>query len=254
MEQNTFAEGQGQSASSIGSSGSTQTPAERTFVQSDLDAVAGRVRNEERAAAEKRFQAHIQSVQPNHTSQVMQGNAVASNSPALTVEEARRIADEQYEKRRKEDHEKQVQYHAEQENQRLHNEGMRIANEFKSSLESQKHKYSDFDQQVGQMSLSQYPMTIGLSTVNYKDNVADIMYELQKNPAKMHVIETMAQRDPEGAKRELGMLVSSIKANETAQSKRTANAPLSQIQPSTLGTANGTLSMRDLKKNPRLRG
>jgi hypothetical protein len=86
-------------------------------------------------------------------------------------------------------------------------------------------------------------------------NGGDVMYDLAKNPSKLATIHTLAQTDPELARAELLKLGASIATNQQAQAaEQPVSAPLDTIQPSNLSGSNGKLSIRDLRKQPWLRG
>jgi hypothetical protein len=230
MEQNTFAESQSQPAASS----SSESRPEKTFTQGDLDAVAGRVRAEERS----KYQSHnVQSVQPNHTSQVMPSNTMASNS---NIEE---LID-------KRTSEKLQQYMQDSEQKRINEmqtqEGMRIANDFISKVEAGKQDFPDYDSVVGQLPLVNMPHIVALA--RDVDNTAGVMYELAQNPTKIASLTQLMNLHPQLARNEMKKLSDSIKKNEEAKQQKQANEPLSRTQPSPVGIDNGTRSVRDFQK------
>ena len=82
-----------------------------------------------------------------------------------------------------------------------------------------------------------------------KENTADIMYELAKNPQKLAVVNMWAEKDPERAAAELDKLSESISQNESAaQEYQPTNPPISQIKQSNVGMNNGKMSLEDFKK------
>lgn len=87
------------------------------------------------------------------------------------------------------------------------------------------------------------------------DDAPDIVKEFVANPYKIANIDYLARTNPDLAMSELKKLSDSIQANIQAQAgMKSANAPLSQIKPSTVGSDNGAKSIRDLRKSRMLRG
>jgi hypothetical protein len=130
----------------------------------------------------------------------------------------------------------------------------RIANEFVTKLQAGKAKYPDFDKKVEPLlnSIGNIPEIAYLS--NAVDNTADVIYELAENPTKIANILSLAQRTPHLAHAEMIKLSNSIKSNESASQTPSVNEPLSQLKPSTVGGDNGSLSVKDFKKMPWLKG
>lgn len=131
-------------------------------------------------------------------------------------------------------------------------EAHKIANEFTTKLQLGKDRYSDFDKKMEALDLKTIPHIVQLA--NGVDNTADVMHELYENPSKIGILHSLAATNPNLARLEMVRLSESIKANQAASNQKLANAPLSQNQPSNVGTDNGSLSIKDLKKQPWLRG
>lgn len=138
--------------------------------------------------------------------------------------------------------------------------GNKLAADFTSRLESVKDAYSDFENVTKDFPFGAYPHTI-MSSLNF-ENTGDIMYELANHPEKMEAIEAMAKRDAENSQRgmssnlayrQMQKLAESIKLNKQATTQRTANPPLSHLQPSPVGTDNGENTVKDLRNASWLR-
>jgi hypothetical protein len=123
----------------------------------------------------------------------------------------------------------------------------RIVKSFYDKMAAGKEKYDDFDKVTGEIDLQTFPNVVQL-LAEHLDNPHDVLYEFGKNALKMEQLERLAERSPRMAIAEARRMAESIKANDSAQGRRTPNAPLSQQRPSNVGTDSGTaLSMRDLK-------
>ena len=126
-----------------------------------------------------------------------------------------------------------------------------VVNQFIQKMESGKGKYDDFEQSVAKLNLPNIPEVLQLA--NSTDNTADVMYDLSKNPQNVVKLRQLHQISPQLAFEEMQKLSASIKQNDAAQQQKTANEPLGQINHSTTGADNGSLSVRDYKKQDWLR-
>ncbi len=125
-----------------------------------------------------------------------------------------------------------------------------VLNNFAQQMVAGKGKYSDFDETVGKLGdMGKYPYIVQLATE--QGNAGDIMYELGRNPGKVASLTTLAYINPDLAKIEMKKLGDSIKVNDQAQESPSVNEPLSQVKPSTVGTDNGSRTIRDLRKKYR---
>ncbi len=134
----------------------------------------------------------------------------------------------------------------------------RIQRDFESRLDAGKDSYPDFDDVTKSFPFVSFPLSV-LTSMNF-ENTADIMYEAAKNPTKLKNLEDMARVDAENARigissnlayREMQKLAESIRINKQAGNVKTANSPLSQIQPSPGGIDNGSIqnaTVSDLRK------
>lgn len=151
-----------------------------------------------------------------------------------------------------EDHVRQmIADEAHQQNQRAAAHGM-LTN-FVQQMHAGKGNYSDFDETVAQLGdLKNIPHVVQMAS---ESGIAgDVMYELGKNPGKVATLTTLAYVNPHLATVEMKKLVDSIKTNQQAAKAPEADAPLSHIMPSTVGTDNGTHTVRDLRQKSWARG
>lgn len=131
--------------------------------------------------------------------------------------------------------------------------GTQIAHDFLSKIEANKERVPGIDSAVKELNLGNAPHVVHL--LNEVDNMPEVLKEMRENPSKLALIDSYYTRfGPDLARQELQKLSNSIKTNDAAASMKTAKEPLSQIQPSTVGTDNGSMSIKDLRKQPWLRG
>jgi hypothetical protein len=121
-----------------------------------------------------------------------------------------------------------------------------IAQDFIGKMQTGKDKYSDFEETVASLNLPAHPHVIYWA--NSLDNTVDVVYDIAKNPEKFASILMLAQTAPELARRKMLELSSSIKKNAEASKQPHVNEPLSQLRPSTMGTDNGSMTVRDLRR------
>lgn len=118
-------------------------------------------------------------------------------------------------------------------------------------------KYSDYDSVLRDINLPELAKTNPnfIYMLGNVDNVHDVLKDLHSNPQNLSTLMQLAQHPATQsmAMNKLQSLATSIKTNEAAAAQKTPNEPLSQIKPSTTGTDNGSLAIRDLKKQDWLR-
>lgn len=130
----------------------------------------------------------------------------------------------------------------------------KVAEKFFTSLHAtDREALKDFDEVVAQVDLRKYPQLVGLLTEF--DNTGEMLYELINN-GKLGRIDYDVKTDPQYAFSQLRKLSESIKMNKQAiDSHVSTPAPLSHMRPSAkAGTDSGEQSIRDLRRNPKLRG
>lgn len=244
MEQTTIAEQQSQSAPASTEINNQATPVsaliEKTLPQSEVNKLVGDAKvgayEKGRSAALAEFQRQQPMAEP--TPQASSFGGMPSGTQDMAGLVAQQV-DQRFQAMQK-----QIQ---EQNNKAM---GDKIANDFNAKLDAAKANYDDFDAVVEGFPFAAYPNAV-LTSLNF-ENSGDISYELAKNPTKMSLINDLAKNDvmygTNLAHREIQKLSESIRINRAAQNVKTANAPLSQIQPSPTGTDNGSKTVTDLRK------
>jgi hypothetical protein len=126
--------------------------------------------------------------------------------------------------------------------------GHKILNDFTGKLEAAKADYPEIEKTIQSLPLVNMPSVVRLAAE--VDNTAGVMTELDRNPAKIAQIEELAKIDPSLrlARNAMKQLADSVRINDEAKKVKTANEPLSQIQPSPTGMDNGSPSLKDLKR------
>lgn len=140
-----------------------------------------------------------------------------------------------------------------QQKEALQREVEQVANQYYSKMAQGKELYDDFEEITAEFDPAAFPSLIYLA--NEADNTPAIIYELQKNPAKLTHLATLVDRSPQMARNEIAKLSRSIKANQQAiKEDKEAQEPLNRMQPSKVGTDSGNLeSVRDYKNASFLR-
>lgn len=123
----------------------------------------------------------------------------------------------------------------------------RVADNYFAKLKSAGERYNDFDEIVGDFEHENFPQLV--YHLSGMENAGDVIYELNKNPAKLEQIDYWLNKSPQKGLRMLHSLADSIKDNYTAQTEYTPTTPpLSQIKQSNVGMNNGSMSLEDLKQ------
>lgn len=235
MEQLAQVGTQNQEPTSAGSSGDTSAATEKLVPQSEVNKIAARVREETRNEAYHRAKqdamAELQSKQQPYTSQP---NPTMGGMEQVTPDSINRLVEQKI-------NERDNSFRAHQ-----------ILQEFDQKMRVGKDKYPDFESTVGQLNLVAAPQLVPMA--NSLDNAADVMYDIAKNPHKYAQLITLTHTSPELAKQEMRRLSDSIKANEAAKNAPTPNEPLSEPKHSNVvGTDNGSMKVRDLRRQPWLK-
>lgn len=142
---------------------------------------------------------------------------------------------------------------AKRQQEQLEKEVNEVAQQYFGKMAQGKELYEDFEAVTAEFDPAAFPQLVFLA--NQSDNTAAIIYELQKNPAKLAQLAFLVEKSPQMARNELAKLSQSIKTNEEA--KRTvqqAQDPLNRLKPSPVGTDNGMKTVRDYKAADFLRG
>lgn len=209
-------------------------PTEKTFTQSEVDKIAGKVRRE----TIEKFRTEAPAQQPQQN----------SYNPNFSLEDFRKTAIEEAQKAAAKAAQEQIQAEKEQILQSQYMaEGQRIADEFRSKIEADKERFPELKDKLGKTNLAAFPSIIHLA--NSMENTAAIMNELfVENPGKLASINLLAQTDPGLAVDAITKLSRSISINEKAAQSKIANEPLSQLKPSTIGVDNGQMSVTDYRR------
>lgn len=220
----------------------TSAPVERTFKQSEVNDLIGRVKHETEQKVLRRQQEQSSQYQAQRQEESYQR---PNNSYAVNEESIRKMAAEEAQRLR-DNWLADAQSRSEQEYAQK-----TVAN-FWDKVSQGKAKYDDFDKVTGDIEFARFPNVVQL-LAEHLDNSGDVLYELGKNRLKMAQLEQLSMLSPRDAIVEAKRLSDSIKNNEDAVRMKQPNAPLSQQRPSLTGTdAGNTLSMRDLKAKYRV--
>jgi hypothetical protein len=204
---------------------------ERTFRQSELNEIVGRAKHDA-VESYKRRQEQSQVRQESNY-----GSINEESYRKIAAEEAQRLRDEYINETRQK---AEAEY------------AQKIVDSYFQKVESGKSKYDDFDKVTEGIEITEFPNVVHL-LAEAVDNSGDILYELGKNRLALLQLELLSQKSPKDALVHIKRLSQSIKDNEEAAKARTANAPLSQLRPSSYGTDSGApLSVSDYRKKYRV--
>lgn len=149
----------------------------------------------------------------------------------------------------------QERFNQEMEQRRLKDEVDRVAQTYISKMEQGKSAYDDFEEVTKEFDPTAFPQLTYL--VAGIDNAADVIYDLARNPLKLAGLDRLAEKNPRQAQAELLKLSRSIVENRQAQSDENSNPvaePLDRLQSSRVSGSNGKMGIRDLRKQPWLKG
>lgn len=128
-------------------------------------------------------------------------------------------------------------------------------NQFVQKISQGSIKYPDFEKVVAPLQLDQPQNQHLVQLTNMVDNTADVLHDLGNNGSKVAILSHLAMTNPQMAIKEIQALSNSIKANQAATQMATPNAPLGQLNPSTVTTDNGApLTPSEWGKKSYLRG
>lgn len=218
---------------------------ERTFKQSEVNDIVGRVKHEaveryKRSQDAERTRYQDQGYATDYLNQI-------HNQPVkhMEPEDVKRMAAEEVSRLMEKNQEDAIRKSQEQ-------EANRIATEFFTKFEAAKKKYDDFDKVTADVDLQAIPGIVHIATT--LDNTGDVMYELSKNPMKIgHIQSLINQGLGKLAYAEMKRLSESIKTNEEATNFKSPYPPLDKVRPSNTGTGNqGALSVSDYRAKYRV--
>lgn len=208
---------------------SAPTPAhapEKTFTQSQVQAIAAKearkaAENARAAEAARYEQERAQSQSQSHSPSI---GGVQQNSP------------------------EQIRQLIQEEAYKMSRQAMaqKIEQDWLSAMNAEKDVDPEFADLYDALNIEAHPDLI--LWMNGMDNKAAIVKDIAKNPSKFSNILMLARSgSPQLAQMELRKLSASIAANEAAKKQPQADAPLSQIKPSNIGSDNGDMSVSDYR-------
>jgi hypothetical protein len=136
----------------------------------------------------------------------------------------------------------------------------RNINDFQGKIAKAQEKYPDYLETVNKLSLDKMPepaLKSLISLMNVAENGGEVLYDVAKYPSKYASILNLIAipgNGPQLAIAEIQRLSRSLTENDQAVKAKAANPPLSQVNPSTTGTDNGSMTLRDMKRQPWARG
>ena len=135
----------------------------------------------------------------------------------------------------------------------MEKEAQEIAGQFVNKMGAGKEHFEDFDEVMKDFSPGAFPQVVYLAT--QVENTPQVMYELAKNPHKLATLDYLVNKDPRAAQAMIAKLSKSIQTNsEAVANAQVSPDPLDRLKPSTVGTASGSKTIRDLRRMPHLRG
>lgn len=226
---------------------SAPTPApaheERTFRQSEVTDIVRRERNE----AVDRYQ-RLQREQPDYAAQKYGDIGRSQSQPAQSGQ-----LDESYYRKIAAEEAQRLRDQWTDEVQQRHQQDLaeRTVQSFWGKVNAGREKYSDFDAVTGDIELAAFPNVVKL-LAGYVDNSSDVLYAFGQDPTKMEVLESMANRSPQAAIKQVQKLAKSLAENEQAKKTRLPNEPLEQLRPSNTGMESGDWSVRAARQKYRV--
>jgi hypothetical protein len=137
--------------------------------------------------------------------------------------------------------------------EQLEQEVNEVAKQYFGKIAEGKGMYDDFEAITADFDATAFPQLVYLAT--QADNTAGIIYELQKNPAKLATLSHLVDKSPQMARAEINKLSQSIKTNQDAKNNaQDAQDPLNRLKPSPVGTDSGARTVRDYKAASYLKG
>jgi len=198
-----------------------EAPREKLIPQSKVNEIVGR----EKLAERERITAEMRT------------KLLGEQKPSFDVDAYKQIAREEVKK--------ELEYSNIMQSNQL------AAKKLYDRIDAAKAKYSDFDKVTKILNIDNMPVNYA-HIFNEFDNPGEILYELGKNPEKLGTITALSY-DQNLTKAVLSKISESIKTNESALKEIKAKPPLSQTQPSVTGIDNGTMTVDDLRKDPKYR-
>lgn len=200
------------------------TPAEKMIPQSEVNHLAGKIREE----AYQKGMAEAQS---------------RSQSNGLTLEQLREEARREAVKAAQEEHKRVQEQYLEHQRRSMAQDKL---GKFDSYLSSTIQKYPEAESKLKDFPLSEMAGVIGSMVDANIDNPEEVLMDLLEHSSKALQIENAAASGKYGlAKRAMKELSDSIKMNQRAINAR---EPLSQMKPSSAPTDKGPMTVADFRR------
>lgn len=225
-----------------------QTEQDRLITQSQFDKAAGSIRESAYQKARADVLAEMQKQPPapqqqSHQAPAPQVSGSLGGMQQVNSDEIRRMIAEETQKTQ-----------AQQEQQKQDVMWQQTVGSFYQRIAAAKEDHPDIEQKVLKLNLASIPEVVVLA--NSLENTADFVNDLHNNPHKLATLVNLARTPGLShlAIEEAQKLSNSLKANKQARSEKTANEPLSHVNPSISGTDSGNLSQDDFRNQDWLRG
>jgi hypothetical protein len=232
-------EGQNQAFNTDSSPVHTEEMIPRSQHQAQLDAVAGKVRREERAKIDAYRNAQEYAPTQNYAAPPVQQSVDEGYFRKLAAEESSKGIEAL------KNHVAEITRKQQEE---AVNQQMRgVLDQFHNKIVSAESAIPGISERVGGLNLSAMPHVIHLAST--AENGAEVMDYIAQNPHIGTMLEmTASTQGKDAAYRAMNSLSQSLKINEKAKNVRMPNDPLSQIQPSPVNADNGKLnSVKDFR-------
>lgn len=216
------------------------------FTQDQVNKLIGREKMQAKEAgrreAEERYQREMEAA--GRAQQEQRNAEVPRDVDANAIyQQVQERFNRDQERLKQEMHEQQVKQHV-----------TKVANTYQEKFSLGKDAYEDFEDVTKDFDPTAFPqLTFLLAGM---DNMADVLYDLSKNPLKLAGIDRLAERNPRQAQSELLKLSQSIGANKQAQAEaqnQNVAEPLDRLKSSRVSGSNGKMSIADLRNQPWLR-
>lgn len=209
-----------------------QAPAEKTYTQPQVNAIAAKESRKAAEQAEARLRAEYaqsQQLQQQQTAPSVGG------MPQMSPEQLQRaIRQEAF-------------------NMSREHKAKEIEDNWIGSMEAEKQADPEFADLYDALNIEAQPGLI--IAMQGMENKGKVVKDLAQNPSKYANILTLANGGAfKLAELELKKLSNSIQANEAAKTSPKADAPLSQVKSSNIGGDDGNLSVSDYMNQSWLRG
>ncbi len=213
----------------------------------------GERKMQEQLEAAKQQIEQLQQQQAQAPQQAQQQQPMQQQAPQQSPQQQQGMSPEQMQQVMQLMQQKQQEEAEKAHQAQLEKEVNEVAQNYFGKLAQGKDQVEDFEAVTANFDPAAFPQLVYLAT--QADNTAAIIYELQKNPAKLAQLSVLVDKSPQMARNEISKLSQSIKTNEDAKNNlQEAKDPLNRLKPSPVGTDSGTKSVRDFKNASYLKG